>query len=104
MNLGSAFFTDHESIWLAPAQPAPDREPYMAQFCKLMLTVIWNPEGFRVLTALPRGVKFNAGYHTTEILERIEIAGKGKNLAPFENRLSTQTMRCLIRQIINELH
>jgi hypothetical protein len=32
-----------------------------------MLTVAWSPSGFYVLTALSRGVKFNAGYYITEI-------------------------------------
>jgi hypothetical protein len=43
-----------------------------------MLTVAWNPSGFHVLTTLPRGLKFNAGYYTTEMLERIKNWLKGQ--------------------------
>jgi hypothetical protein len=43
-----------------------------------MLTVAWNPSGFHVLAARPRGLKFNAGYYTTEILERIKNWLKGQ--------------------------
>jgi hypothetical protein len=42
-------------------QPFPDRERHMTQSPKLRLTVAWNPLGFHVLTAFPRGVKFTAG-------------------------------------------
>jgi histone-lysine N-methyltransferase SETMAR len=31
---------------------------------KLMLMVTWNHSGFHVVTALPKGLKFNTGYYT----------------------------------------
>jgi hypothetical protein len=37
-----------------------------------MLTVAWNPSRFHVVTALRKGLKFNAEYYTLEILERIK--------------------------------
>jgi hypothetical protein len=61
----SYLFPDHERIWRTPEQPVPDRERHMTQSEKLMLTVAWNPLGFYVVTALPKGLnfKFNAGYY-----------------------------------------
>jgi hypothetical protein len=44
----------------------------MIQSPKLMITVAWNPSGFQVVAALPMGTKFNAGFYTTEILQRIK--------------------------------
>jgi hypothetical protein len=49
----------------------PEREQQMIQSPKSMVTVAWNTSGFRVLAALPKGAKFNASYHTNEILEEI---------------------------------
>jgi hypothetical protein len=40
--------------------------------------VAWNPSGFHILTAPPRGLKYNAGYYSTEILERIQNLWKGQ--------------------------
>jgi hypothetical protein len=37
-----------------------------------MSTVTRNHSGFHVVTALAKGLKCNAGYYTTEILERIK--------------------------------
>jgi hypothetical protein len=63
--------TDHELVWLAPGEMVPERERHMIQSPKSMITVAWNPSGFRVLAALPKGAKFNAIYYTNEILEEI---------------------------------
>jgi hypothetical protein len=39
---------------------------------KLTITVIWMLSGFHVVTALPKRRKFNAGYSTREILQKIK--------------------------------
>jgi hypothetical protein len=44
----------------------------MAQSPKLKLKAEWNRSGFHVVTALPRGLKFNAGHYTSEILDGIK--------------------------------
>jgi hypothetical protein len=71
------FSTARERIWLTPEQLVPDRERNMIQSPKLMPTVAWNPSGSQVLTALPRGLEFNAGYYVMAILERIKNWWKG---------------------------
>jgi hypothetical protein len=43
-----------------------------------MLMAACNPIGFHVLTALPRGLKANAGYYATKALERIKNWRKGQ--------------------------
>jgi hypothetical protein len=64
--------TDRKRIWLAPEQSVPDREHHMTEFAKLMLMVAWGPRGFRVLPAFQRGVEFNTGNSTMEILKGIK--------------------------------
>jgi hypothetical protein len=34
-----------------------------------MLTIVWNPREFHLIKALEKGLKFNAAYYITEILE-----------------------------------
>jgi hypothetical protein len=59
---------DDECIWLALEESMPNREWHMIQSPKLMIiTVIWNPSGFHIATAFPKGLKFNTGYYTREI-------------------------------------
>jgi hypothetical protein len=58
-------------MWPAPGEIIVDRERHTVQSPKFMLTVVWNPIGFYVLKALPKGGKFNAQYYTTDILVAI---------------------------------
>jgi hypothetical protein len=55
-------------MWTAPGGIDIDRERHIVQLPKFMLTVVWNPIGFHVLKALPKGRKFNAQYYTNDIL------------------------------------
>jgi hypothetical protein len=43
-----------------------------------MLMVAWNSSGFYVVTALPKGLKFNTRYSAIDILERIKNWWKGQ--------------------------
>jgi hypothetical protein len=52
-----------------------DRERHTVQSPKFMLTVVWNPIGFYVLKAFPKGRKFNAQYHTNDILLQSQMGG-----------------------------
>jgi histone-lysine N-methyltransferase SETMAR len=61
--------TDHERIWLQPDEPVPERERHTVQSEKMMLTIVWNPNGFHHIDVLPKGLKFNASYYVTHILE-----------------------------------
>jgi hypothetical protein len=33
-----------------------------------MLTIIWNPNGFRVTNVLSTGIRFNTGHYITDLL------------------------------------
>jgi hypothetical protein len=64
-------FSEHDMMWTAPGEIVVDRERHTAQSRQFMLTVVWNPIGFRVLKALPKGRKSNAQYYTNGILVAI---------------------------------
>jgi hypothetical protein len=49
----------------------PDRERYTIQSPTLMVAIVSNPSGFHVGKALPKCSKFNAQYHTNNILVAI---------------------------------
>jgi hypothetical protein len=55
-------FSEYDLMWAAPGEIVVDREQHTVQSPKCMLTVAWNPIGFHVLKALPKGRKFNAQY------------------------------------------
>jgi len=65
------FTTDYEAMWLSSSETPPDRERHMVTSPKLMLTIVWNPDGFHVINVLPKGQKFNASYYVENILERV---------------------------------
>jgi hypothetical protein len=56
-------FGEHDLMWTAPGEIVVDRERYTVQSPKFMLTIVWNPIGFHVLKAIPKGRKFNAQYY-----------------------------------------
>jgi hypothetical protein len=56
-------FSGHDLMWTAPGKIVVDRERPPVQSPKFLLTVVWNPIGFHVLKAFPKGRKFNAQYY-----------------------------------------
>jgi hypothetical protein len=64
-------FSDHDLMWTAPGEIVVDRERRTVQSPKFMLMVVWNPIGFHILKALPKGRKFDAQYYTNDILVAI---------------------------------
>jgi hypothetical protein len=64
-------FSEHDLMWTAPGEIVVDRGRHTVQSPKFMLTVVWNPVGFHVLKAFPKGRKFNAQYYTNDILVAI---------------------------------
>jgi histone-lysine N-methyltransferase SETMAR len=53
---------------MAPGEIVPDREQQTVQSPKRMLTIVWNPSGFPIVKALPKGDKFSTQYSTNNIL------------------------------------
>jgi hypothetical protein len=61
--------TDHELIWAQLSAEIPERERHTIQSQNVMLTIVWNPDGFHLVNILPKGFKFNAGYDAAHILD-----------------------------------
>jgi hypothetical protein len=38
---------------------------------KMMVPIVWNPQGFHLFDALPKGKKFHANYYIDRILEQL---------------------------------
>jgi hypothetical protein len=55
--------TNHEQIWLRPGETPPERAKHTIQDQKIMVTIAWNPLGFPLIVALPKGCTFNAEYY-----------------------------------------
>jgi hypothetical protein len=68
---GIYLFSEHDLMWMAPGEIVVDRERHTVQSPKFMLRLMWNPIGFHVLKALPKGRKFNAQYYTNNNLVAI---------------------------------
>jgi hypothetical protein len=60
--------TDHEQIWLRPGETPPERARHTIQDRKSMVIIAWNPLGFPLITALPKGCTLNAEYYRDNIL------------------------------------
>jgi hypothetical protein len=64
-------------IWLPDGDEVPDQEKHMIQSPKLMLTLVWNPHGFHVAEAMPKGEIFTAASYIRNILVEI-VALRGE--------------------------
>jgi hypothetical protein len=62
---------DHESIWPRTGEKVPERIPVSVsvQCKKLIVTIVWDPTGFRVISVLPKGCKFNSDSYQSEMLK-----------------------------------
>jgi hypothetical protein len=64
---------DHELIWLQPGKEIPERGRHMVQSEKVIITIVWNPGGLHLIKLLPKGLKFNASYDVTQILDPFSV-------------------------------
>jgi endo-1,4-beta-D-glucanase Y len=64
-----------------------------------MLTIVWNPRGFRLIKVLENGHKFNACYYIAEIFEplsqwrSIKAAGNKRRLLMHANNAHPHTAK-----------
>jgi hypothetical protein len=52
--------TYHEQIWLRVEEQPPERPRHAIQDPKMMVAIAWNPLGFHLFDALPKGNIFTA--------------------------------------------
>jgi hypothetical protein len=63
------FTTDHGRTWLPEGTEAPEWERITVQSRQMMVTIVSNPTGSYRIVALPKGMKFNADYYISDILD-----------------------------------
>jgi hypothetical protein len=90
--------THHQQIWLRADQELPERVKHRIQDKKIMVTIAWNPLGFHLVEALPKGRNFNAEYYGDHILaERIRFrseAGERYLVIHADNALPHSAQNC----------
>jgi hypothetical protein len=67
MSPGSIYGRATKQFWFKRASP-PESVKHMIGDRKMMITIVWNPHGFHLLDALPKGQKFNASYYLEIVL------------------------------------
>jgi hypothetical protein len=92
------FTTDHERIWLPEGTEAPERERITVQSIKTMVTIVWNLTGFYWIVALPKGMKFDADYYISHILDPPAEWRRNQVGARIEDCMSTRTMLAVPRE------
>jgi hypothetical protein len=61
--------TDYQSISFSKDQKAPKMERMMIASQQLMLTFVWNPDGFHVVDVLRKGTKFCSAYQLSRVMD-----------------------------------
>jgi hypothetical protein len=72
---------DHEDIWLRPGETPPERTRHTIEDRKIMITIAWNPLGFHLIVALPKGRTLNGEYYRNNIraaLTRLQSEDDGR--------------------------
>jgi histone-lysine N-methyltransferase SETMAR len=64
---------DHELIWLQPDEEIPEKEQHTVQSEKVIITIVWNINGFHPVKLLPKGFKFNPSYYVTQIFDPLSV-------------------------------
>jgi hypothetical protein len=65
------FSNQHEQIWLPDQEDPPTIQRQTISSPTTMLTVVWNPHGFHLLSFLPKGQKWTSQYYMDHILPEI---------------------------------
>jgi hypothetical protein len=65
------FSNQHEQIWLPDQEDPPTIQRQTINSPKTMLTVLWNPHGFHLVSLLPKGQKWISQYYIDHILPEI---------------------------------
>jgi hypothetical protein len=60
-----------ETVWVQAGQQPPEMVKHMIGDRKMMVTIVWNPQGFHLIDALLKGQKFNANYYIDRILQQL---------------------------------
>jgi hypothetical protein len=79
---------------LGPGETPPETARHTIQDRKIMVTIAWNPLGFPLIVAFPKGRAFNAEYHRDNILAALtqsQPEDDGRKLVVQVNNARAQT-------------
>jgi hypothetical protein len=65
------FSNQHKQIWLPDQEDLPTIQRQTISSPKTMLTVVWNPLGFHLVSLLPKGQNWTSQYYIDHILPKI---------------------------------
>jgi hypothetical protein len=65
------FSNQHEQIWFPDQEYPPTIQQQTISSPKTMLTVVWNPHGFHLVSFLPKGQKWTSQCYIDHILPEI---------------------------------
>jgi histone-lysine N-methyltransferase SETMAR len=86
----------YEIVWVQAGQQPPEGVKHMIGDRKMMVTIVWNPQGFHLVDALPKGQKFNANYYIDRILQPFlenRSTGRGPGLIIHADNARPHTAR-----------
>jgi histone-lysine N-methyltransferase SETMAR len=86
MTLDESWFDlwmSHETLWIQAGQQPPEMVKRMIGDGKMIVTIVWNTQGFHLVDALSKGQKFNANYYIDRIAQsflKSRSTGRGPGL------------------------
>jgi histone-lysine N-methyltransferase SETMAR len=84
MTLDESWFylsISNEIVWLQADQEPPESVKHMIGDRKMMVTIVWNPQGLHLIDGLPKGQRFSASYYVDMILRPLlENRSRGPGL------------------------
>jgi histone-lysine N-methyltransferase SETMAR len=89
-------WTSYETVWVQAGQQPPERVKHMIGDRKMIVIKVWNPEGFHLVDALPKGQKFKANHYIDRILQsllEIRSTGCGPGLIIHADNARSHTAR-----------
>jgi histone-lysine N-methyltransferase SETMAR len=89
-------WTSHEIVWVQAGQQPPEMVKHMIGDSKMMVTIVWDPQCFHLVDALPKGQKFNANYYIDRILQLLlesRSTGRGPGLIIHADNARSHTAR-----------
>jgi hypothetical protein len=63
-------WTSQETFWVQAGSQPPERVKHTTGGRTLMIILVWNPQDFHLVDALPKGQKFNANYDIDRIVQQ----------------------------------
>jgi hypothetical protein len=103
MTLDESWFylsTSHEKVSIQAGQQPPETVKHMIGDRKMIVAIVWNPQGFHLVDVLPKGQKFNANYYIDRILRQLlenRSTGRGSCLIIHADNARPHTARKIFK-------